>query len=1008
MCTLDGLSWPQRLALADPGIDEAAWRRAVDPDDAGLFTRRLTWPSVPLVPTTVSPDWRTELDILRSAMQPGLAPDPALGGIPFERLLSPLVTNVWDRLLGQVPELSAWSPSAQAALRKDLAARIAGVTTDAFYADFSAARTTGGGIAARLGWSDGADSRYRRWCDDQARDGLTHLLASFPVLGRLLAVTTGTWTTATAMMAQRLHHHRDEMATLFGIAPEAPVVAVTPGLSDPHRGGHRVAILGFEDGNRIVYKPKDLRLERWFSRVAGTVMGTQDLIVLCGDGYGFTSVIDHRPCPPSELPHFYATAGRLCALLYLLGATDAHYENLIAHGHGLTLIDSETLFHVDLEQANPWSETVLRTGMLPAWTLIGSLQRVGDQSALGASVAPRAAVSGWLHLNTDDVTRAAVTREAPAPLSSPVAVGQPNPLRDHVEDLVRGFREFYLDHRVREFLRAALAEVRGLPQRVVLRNTRVYAVVQQQATRAEALTSGQARGMHLEQLSRAALVRGEPSPLWDVFHAELDEMENLDIPYFSHDLGGSDVDSARGVIPGMITHDPLRAAAARLHRSDDVDWQEFLIRAAVRARFATADMRPAARRGPLADRNAPTCPETGGVGRGTSQPLTRHTNDHADDGTAAHPQHPRRGGSIPPTPAGLLAAIDAAALPDGTWVTHSRMPDGRHVRLGLIGDGWYDGRAGVWAVQSAAGDPHAADTLRPVFTALSQPDPYDRFRFLRNLGLGFAGVGGLLRCEATRSQVLALLPRDLVTRDRILDFTGGVAGLIGPLALTGSPLLQDAASTLAAAQLPSGGWESHIGPHPLTGLAHGAAGMGLALLQAGTAAGREDWIDAGARAFAYEDRLFADGNWPDLRRPGASPMVAWCHGAPGIGLTRLLALGLLPQHRDAGRWSEDLRAAMRTTATAALPATDHLCCGLCGRAAVLRICGRTMGEPDWVAAADDLTDALLDGYRHRGSFVLPLDEPGGPASPGLMTGLAGIAAHLLSLQTGADLSGYLL
>ena len=87
----------------------------------------------------------------------------------------------------------------------------------------------------------------------------------------------------------------------------------------------------------------------------------------------------------------------------------------------------------------------------------------------------------------------------------------------------------------------------------------------------------------------------------------------------------------------------------------------------------------------------------------------------------------------------------------------------------------------------------------------------------------------------------------------------------------------------------------------LTGLAHGAAGIGLALLELHKATGRADFLEAGLGAFAYEDSLFdpRQGNWPDLRGFDAVPdatkaatyPLAWCHGAPGYRLGKTPGLG---------------------------------------------------------------------------------------------------------------------
>ncbi|MBK6762063.1 MAG: type 2 lantipeptide synthetase LanM family protein [Micrococcales bacterium] len=776
---------------------------------------------------------------------------------------------------------------------------------------------------------------------------------------------------------------------------------IRPGLSDPHRGGHSVAVLDFASGDPLVYKPKDLRLEQHFQRlVAGVNRHFPDhplheVQVLTGDGpYGFTSFVAHRPCPREQLPGFYVAAGRLLALLYLLGATDAHPENVIAAGSSPALIDSETLFHTDTsgEPTGMLSDSVLRTGLLPGWLLIGPQQEAYDPSALGVSVPEDAAAApGWAHVNTDDMIWTRVPRQTSVPPSLPVDDPADNPLPDHVEHLVAGYRDIHLacaEPTFRDMLLDSVTGCRGLPQRLVLRSTRIYGVIGQRALSARALTSANARAFELERLSRVALVGGERDPAWAVFQAELHDMENLDVPYFEHELGCDVVVGALGPISGLVTGDATRVAAERILALDagELSWQEHLIRGSVRARFLDAD-------------------------QDTAPPATRQA------------------APLAPTVPALLATIERAAVrrqagAPPTWLTLSLLPDGKHLQLGTVGDGWYDGRAGIAAVQGWAAtcgdDPaltrQAAQTGEPVLERLRHADPHTRSRYLRALGPGATGVGGLLRWLAPgdREHLLADVPASLIKRDRTYDVIGGVAGLIGPLAAAGFPRPDCGGGRRApgAGQLPNGGWPSRMGSRPLTGLAHGAAGCGLALLQAGAVLGRTDLVDAGAAAFDYEARLYDEqlGNWPDFRdqRVGTVPMVAWCHGAAGIGLSRVRALQILPEHPDATTWQEHLRAAMTTTATAPPTATDHLCCGLTGRAAVLRIAGRAMAEPQWLAAADDLTTVVADRCAATGRFRLPMDIPAEGTCTGLMTGVAGIAAHLLSLSVHDDLSALLL
>lgn len=80
----------------------------------------------------------------------------------------------------------------------------------------------------------------------------------------------------------------------------------------------------------------------------------------------------------------------------------------------------------------------------------------------------------------------------------------------------------------------------------------------------------------------------------------------------------------------------------------------------------------------------------------------------------------------------------------------------------------------------------------------------------------------------------------------------------------------------------------------LTGFSHGAAGIALALGELWRNTGDRMFIETAVDAGAYEDSVFSGkhSNWPDYRLSRVatqSPKYSnfWCHGAPGIVLSRL-------------------------------------------------------------------------------------------------------------------------
>src|SRR5262249_27256716 len=117
----------------------------------------------------------------------------------------------------------------------------------------------------------------------------------------------------------------------------------------------------------------------------------------------------------------------------------------------------------------------------------------------------------------------------------------------------------------------------------------------------------------------------------------------------------------------------------------------------------------------------------------------------------------------------------------------------------------------------------------------------------------------------------------------------------------GNELLQTADETDAGCS-----WKSAAPPthRNLTGFSHGTAGVGYALLELFQATGDSKYHRAAERAFDYERHWFdADvGNWPDFReepsqgkrsKRSLSFATFWCHGAPGIALSRLRAYEIL-------------------------------------------------------------------------------------------------------------------
>jgi lantibiotic biosynthesis protein len=192
---------------------------------------------------------------------------------------------------------------------------------------------------------------------------------------------------------------------------------------------------------------------------------------------------------------------------------------------------------------------------------------------------------------------------------------------------------------------------------------------------------------------------------------------------------------------------------------------------------------------------------------------------------------------------------------------------------------------------------------------------------------------------------------------------------------------------------------------PLNGLAHGQAGLAVSLLELYARTNTRSYREAAFGAFAYEDQFIDDehGNWRDMRvEDGADAndtrhTTAWCHGAPGIALTRLRGMELVPECREA--LARTVTIALRGTRAYAdkqlqAKAFDVTNChGLGGLTEPYVMAAHAFGNEQYL---EDARALWADAIRRRGEQATWLSGVGsGGKNPSLMVGSAGVGYALL-------------
>lgn len=925
-------------------------------------------------------------------------------------------------------------------LAESLLQRLCAIGEQVLWEQFNKDRTPGAMLLSHLGAAgdgEGPPVRdlYTRFIASHRRDGLESLLDVYPVLGRFIGTVVALWHEGSLEMLERIQRDRSSLAEHCSIPLDWSLQGVQQGLSDPHRGGRAVAILSFcsldrSNSRQLVYKPKNMGVDAAYQALIENLNAhsalppLRSLVVQTCDGYGYMEYVAHTLCTNAEeLERFYRNAGRITALLHLLGCTDCHHENLIASGDQLVLIDTETLLEADLpdhisaaaeraEHQEPsglqqrFRGSVLRSGLLPQWLFMGQAKQAIDISALG--IAPPAKevekVAGWLGINSDGMMPGRINRSAECPTSLPVGRGQNNPLSAHLESFCAGFRlqaEQFLQLRDRWMgPDSPLDRFAGLPRRIVLRGTRVYFALQRQQLEASALRSDQAQALRLEQLGRSFLL-AETKPLhWPVFAAERQQMQRLDIPFFTHpiDRDGLELDENGFLLPGFIETSGLASARNRLSAFNEaeIDFQERLIRGAVQARV-------------LKQRQQVSPSEAINQQAETPQP------DPAITGVEAATKITQ-------------TLLDLAIRdPQGQieWLGMDLGADSESFSFGPVGPSLYGGSIGfaclLERLQSLSNAPAEAQAiqaaiLKPLHDLLAQAHGDGLRRWWRDQPLGLSGCGGILQAlleigeTALAAQLLEGAQPRFIEADQQWDVIGGCAGLIGPLLQLESTasieLAVLAGDRLLETQDAEGSWRVSTRHTGLLGFSHGTAGYAAALARLHQATGEERFLTAARRAVIHERGHFqADaGNWPDFRDQhpageGPSYMVSWCHGAPGIALGRACLWGTALWDEQC---AEELTIALRTTASITQPGLDHLCCGSLGLMVLLRDLAKgpwLMDERVQQLALDQANHLKRQALDRCKGAELQLrcfgTKEGNLVLPGFFTGLSGMAMALL-------------
>ena len=733
---------------------------------------------------------------------------------------------------------------------------------------------------------------------------------------------------------------------------------ISLGQGDMHQGGKSVAFIEFVNGVKILYKPHGMEIDNQFEKLMQwlkvNITGLHDYImpkIICTKEYGFSEFIQYKKCQDiKEVEKFYERTGELLAVLYSLNSSDLHYENIIAYGEYPVLIDLETLIHPTINNLESpernsalkkaekkYNNSVATIGMLPTY-MKGNLEVGG----LGAQKEQNSTFKTEFveDAKSDSIRIVRKYFKLKPEQNNPVVDGKTVDSAKYIEEIKTGFSRVYhwINGNKEVYIKYIVDTFTGCTGRIIIRPTLYYAQLLNISLHQEF-----ARKTNERRLILYRVAQEQYKDFPDIVKAEYSDLMQGNIPYFTYRIGRRDILTSKGKIlektkitpfiqeiREKITEFSIPDLHEQLHYIEDsyITRRNQADRTYLNWSFYENKLQT--------DKWLETAISIG-----------EYIGEKAIEG------------------------INARGEKDAAWICVTLQGFEEDVWIpSVLGQDFYSGNAGIayyftylWKItkkryflESARKAAEAPLTL------------LDRRYVNKNSSLGaFIGISGTIYmlnslAEATQDAVLkrkgedALISfMDLLLYDKGNDVISGLAGYLAValrLAKTSERKEEfDTLITRIAEQLIQNAvndgdkvyWNCLNGKH-YSGFSHGNAGIHTYLYLAMKHLKERKFEGIVQRSINYERCCFSkrDGSWlRSDRERGVSD--AWCHGAPGILLSKLI---LYNAGMTDTSIKKEVEIALNRTRQYGFGNNPTYCHGDLGNMAILNYAGKVFGRSE--------------------------------------------------------------
>lgn len=849
--------------------------------------------------------------------------------------------------------------------------------------------------------------------------------SEYPVLLRVIHRKIQLWVESShETLARIIEDYSDIKTYFFQDKDPGHVSHISLGEGDRHKKNRSVAVIEFSSGSKLVYKPRNLEIDvafqlflEWCNRqLPESAPKFNTFKVLTRKGYGWTEFVPTHDCSDTgQIHNFYWRQGAFLALFYLFHSSDLHFENILAKGENPVFIDLESLTHptttssskITADQPSRFSPpfTVSSIGMLPE-VLWPDANGVGvDISGLGASKGQEMPFKNPIpdQVGTDLMHMSQQVGHVIADNHRPKINGNVVEPKKYKNQLIDGFSACYrmlLENK--EFLlseKGIMSHFDNVELRRIFRPTQLYFGLLMDATHPDNCRDTSRRTRHWDKLWQ--FIPYQPWQKKIVFH-EIRDLENGDIPYFTTRANSHDAIASNGEpIANLFERSSMELVRCQISSLSEQDLASQIW--IINSSFDRASML-----------------------------------ENSEDGWEK---------AIPSNSAATRSELEKEALKIGRRLEELAIwRDGRPYWVGhtisrsdLVGSfvpgmtGLYNGELGIALFFGYLGyitkNQRYTDLMYKTVSWIRSAVENEKSPLFGSSA--FSGYSGYIYVLSLLGHIyndtaFTKIPDSVfeqiktgIKNEQSHSLIGGASGTVLALQSYGqiqntnktTSYIEDCCKRIAGCSVKQEtgvGWlEDADSDKPLTGFSHGSSGYATALMLGGSLTGNRYFTDLAWQAIAYERASFDSqrGNWIDHRETADAEnpfMVAWCHGAPGVGLSRIRMLPFISTKKDKDECLSEIRAAAVTTLNTGIGSNHCLCHGDLGNLDFLLQAARTLNDKD----------LENDVYRYAKSILEDMDQSGwccGGGSqlrsdrslelPGLMLGLAGIGYGLLRLSS---------